>query len=331
VRVFTLGAAASGGMRQVISWLQAERGAVDPAEADIIEAHGWRAGWRGRALARRLGLPLVVVVHAYPPAPAPGRWLWWGLEHGLRPAPSAYVAVSRPLARWVGARVGGPVAVVPLVPPRPAPLPRGRARAALGLPAGERLVGTIGRLVPDKGCDLLLEAWARLPDPVRRGWRLVVVGDGPQRVRLQRLARRLGVAGTVIWPGAVDGAGRLVQAFDVYVQASRREGLGLAALEAAAAGVPAVLTLGGGLAEIAPLAPAAVPEASPAALAAGLLRLITMDDAARRRAGQDFRRRAEARFPPGAGLAALTDWYARLAVPGGPGPQGGRPGRVRRR
>src|SRR5690606_13857120 len=233
---------------------------------------------------------------------------------GLRPLPAAYVAVSRPLARWLEPRLGVPVRVIPLIPPRPPALPAADARARLGLAGGERVAGTIGRLVADKGCDVLLQAWARVPEGIRTGWRLLVAGEGPERGRLERLARRLGIAGAVRWAGAVPGAGRLVSALDLYIQASRREGLGLAALEAAAAGVPAVLTLGGGLAEVAHLAPAAAPPGDPEALAQEIARLLAMDPRERRRAGAVFRRRVEARFPPGAGAAALTACYAHLAA-----------------
>jgi len=300
-------------MHQVVTWLQALRGPVEPDRADLIEAHGWRAGWRARALARRVGRPLIVVVHAYPPAARTGRALWWGLERGLRPAPAGYVAVSRPLARWLRPRLSARIRVVPLVPPRPEPLPAAEARAVLGVGEGVRLVGSIGRLIPDKGFDVLLQAWARLPGALRDGWRLVLIGDGPERRRLAHQAARLGIAGGVIWAGAVPDAGRLAGAFDLYVQASRREGLGLAALEAAAAGVPAVLTRAGGLAEVARLGASAVPPGDPAALAAALAGMLALDPQARRRAGDAFRRRAAACFPQGAGPAALTAWYAEIA------------------
>ncbi|HEX6988860.1 MAG TPA: glycosyltransferase family 4 protein [Bacillota bacterium] len=298
----------------MVSWLRRTRGPVEPCRADIIEAHGWRAGWRARAVARRWRCPLIVVVHAYPPSARAARWVWRGLEHGLTPRPAAYVAVSEPLARWLRPQVAAPVHVVRLVPPRPRPLSPADARRALGLPRHWRVAGSIGRLVSDKGTDLLLRAWARLPPDLRAHWRLAVVGDGPERRRLTRLAAGLGVGDSVLWLGEVPGAGALVAAFDVYVQPSRREGLGLAALEAAAAGVPAVLSRGGGLAELARLAPAAVPPGDVPALAASLGRLLGMTPEERRGAGAAFRARAAARFPEGAGASALAQVYAGLTV-----------------
>ena len=309
VRVLSLCGPAAGGMGRVAAWLAAGRAGAD-GPPDVIEAHGWRAGWAARRLARRWSAPLVVIAHGYPP-PGPRSLALTLLEAGLRPLPAAYVAVSTPLADWLRPRLRVPVHVIPLVPPC-RPLARAEARDLLGLDAGGRVVGCVGRLAWEKGCDVLLEAWSRLPRSLRAPWRLCVVGDGPLARPLRRQARLLGIEQEVTWTGAVADAGRLISAFDVYVQPSRREGLGLAALEAAAAGVPAVLSAAGGLAELAAAAAAAVRPGDAPALAAALAGVMGLDDRERRRAGARFRDAARRRFPAGSGAAALDDLYRRL-------------------
>ncbi len=98
----------------------------------------------------------------------------------------------------------------------------------------------VGRLAREKGVDLLLEAWQRLP--VKDGDELVIVGEGRERAALEALSRRLGVESTVRFAGYVAETVPELAAADVYVQPSRLEGMPNALLEAAAAGLPLVAT-----------------------------------------------------------------------------------------
>ena len=124
-------------------------------------------------------------------------------------------------------------------------LARVRARAAQGLPstAPAKLrpwIVTAGRLSPEKGFDVLLQAFAHVRRT--RDVDLVIVGEGPERERLERLAMELGVAGNVILAGfAQNPFPWLVQA-DVFAMTSRLEGFGNSLVEAMALGVPVVST-----------------------------------------------------------------------------------------
>jgi glycosyltransferase involved in cell wall biosynthesis len=168
------------------------------------------------------------------------------------------VFVSEALRRRFGALVGGlhgivePVAV-PRAPFAPAARPDHGLRAALGL-TGATVI-SVGRLVPIKGLDLLVRACATGPEdtaPIH----LVVVGDGPERGRLRRLAQRLGVSLRLTGAIPRDDVGAWLRAADLYAQPSRvlasgrTEGLPVATLEALAAGLPAVVSDSGGLAEL---------------------------------------------------------------------------------
>src|SRR5262249_11808254 len=85
----------------------------------------------------------------------------------------------------------------------------GRARAALGIPAGAPVVGAVGRLVPTKRFDVLVRAVAQLP-----GVTLLLAGDGPERPALQRLAGEAGIADRVVFAGALPHAREALCAMD---------------------------------------------------------------------------------------------------------------------
>lgn len=113
--------------------------------------------------------------------------------------------------------------------------------------AGPPVIGAVANLVPEKGLDLLLQALALVPEPVR----LVVVGDGPERERLGNLAERLGVAARVDWVGrvAAEALPAWYARMSVVAMPSRRESFGVVALEAAACGRPVVTSRIDGLPE----------------------------------------------------------------------------------
>ena len=117
---------------------------------------------------------------------------------------------------------------------------RAEVRAHYGL-TDCLVVGQVGRLHYQKNQSFLLEAFARLHQREPRA-RLVLVGDGPNLLTLEAKAVDLGVASAVLFLGHRDDAARLLQAFDLFVMPSRFEGLGMAAVEAQAAGLPCLLS-----------------------------------------------------------------------------------------
>ena len=111
---------------------------------------------------------------------------------------------------------------------------RARARAELGLWPSEQVVGAVGRLEPGKRFDVLLRAMAGLDAT------LLLVGDGPQRAALERLATTLGLADRVRFVGEAADLRPLLCAMDVVAAPSAEETFGLAVLEALACGLPVV-------------------------------------------------------------------------------------------
>ncbi len=103
------------------------------------------------------------------------------------------------------------------------------------------VVGHVGRLHYQKNQTFLLESFARLHQREPRA-RLILVGDGPNLLSLEAKAVDLGVDREVLFLGHRDDVARLLQAVDLYVMPSRFEGLGMAAVEAQAAGLPCLLS-----------------------------------------------------------------------------------------
>ena len=110
--------------------------------------------------------------------------------------------------------------------------------APVGGGAGRTFVG-VGRLAVQKDFGLMIAAFARIAGADDR---LVILGEGPERTRLEALAARLGVTDRVELPGHVAEVGPALAEADVFVLSSRYEGVPAAVLEALAAGAPIVAT-----------------------------------------------------------------------------------------
>lgn len=133
----------------------------------------------------------------------------------------------------------------------------------------------VGALVPRKGLDVLIDAVARFPRTVPE-WCVWIAGTGGHRDELEERARRAGVAGRLRWLGWRDDVRDLLNASDLLVMPSRREGLGVAALEAMAAGRAVVASRTGGLGQavVHERTGLTVEPGNPGALALALHRLI---------------------------------------------------------
>jgi glycosyltransferase involved in cell wall biosynthesis len=163
---------------------------------------------------------------------------WWTRQADKVIVPSRY------LARWV-ARWGVPEERIAVIYNALEPM-NGTAPAPVPLRASVKAV-TVGRLIPLKRVDQVLEAVGKTP-----GLGLVVVGDGPERAGLERIAGSLGLADRVWFAGAcshVETLG-LMAACDLLILNSTHEGLPHVVLEAMALGLPVVATAVGGTPEV---------------------------------------------------------------------------------
>lgn len=177
----------------------------------------------------------------------------WLLRRNLRHA-SALASTSEAMARQVRLLVPdcGEIAITPFGVDlaRFAPEPSRRV-------AGQLTIGIVKSLAPRYGVDLLLRTFAgllqdaevrALPDACR----LLIVGDGPQRVELEALTGELGITAHTKFAGAVAHADvpSWLNRLDIYVAPSREESFGVAVIEASACGLPVVVSNAGGLPEV---------------------------------------------------------------------------------
>lgn len=125
-------------------------------------------------------------------------------------------------------------------------------RAKYNLPKNAVLIGSVAFHNPIKGVDILLEAFASVISESSKKNYLCQIGSYDQSYTpyLKQKAKDLGISDAIIWLGVQNNVPELLQAFDIYVQPSRSEGLGLAILEAYLAKLPVIATNVGGIPEI---------------------------------------------------------------------------------
>jgi glycogen synthase len=240
-----------------------------------------------RLAARRHHCPLVATIHlsvrhALRPVTARGAVLHaagGAVERWLLPGADAVIALTGSTARLLRSD-GIPAGRVHVIPPGydPALFAAAAEDPFPGLPRPR--VAYLGRLAPQKDVGTLLAAFARLP----AGTRLLLVGDGPDRAALHRLARRCG--GRVHFTGFVPHARvpAMLQHVDLLVLPSLYEDLSSALIEAMAAGLPVVATRVGGTADLVRHGANGllVAPRDPAALAAAISQILTDPAAAAR-------------------------------------------------
>ncbi len=178
------------------------------------------------------------------------------------------------------------------------PLPpkdKARKRGELGI-RGDPVGIYVGRLSRVKAVDVLLRAWSRA-FPGHRRAQLVILGDGPERGRLESLADELGIAGSVVMPGFVDNVSDYLMASDFFVLPSRSEGHPVALLEAMACGLAVVGSDTGGIADVVDEGRDGylVPVADVDALSSVICDLVG-DSALRRKLGAAAREKAVSRY-----------------------------------
>jgi len=299
------------------------------AEADILHVHGPRAALWGRLAASGLAgrRPAVLyTVHALAALhdPWPRRAALLAVERALARGTDRFIAVSEAQKREIvlaGMAPPGRIAVITngvaldrFAPRDDGGATRAAVRRELGIPYEAPLTTMVCRLYRPRDFDTLLIAWRQVRETLPAA-RLLIVGDGPDRPRVESLVAGLWLGEHVTLAGMREDVPRLLAASDLLVHATAGwEGMGLSLLEAMAAGLPVVASRVGGVAEAVEDGETGllVPPGSPAALAQALLRLLT-DPATRAAMGARGRRRAIERFDLQRMLDATASLYAVVA------------------
>jgi glycosyltransferase involved in cell wall biosynthesis len=179
-------------------------------------------------------------------------------------------------------------------------------------------IGTTARLSYEKGLPDLLRAFALLRARFGERLRLRIAGEGPERERLESLARDLGIGTAVEMRGWLEHADipAFLHGLDIFVLASTYEGFGVSAVEASATGLPVVATDVYGIPDVVADGRTGllVPPGDPAALAEAMGHLV--EDAHRRRSlGRAGREYVAARYDWRTNAAQMDAIYARLLRP----------------
>ncbi|MFI9654530.1 glycosyltransferase family 4 protein [Guyparkeria sp. GHLCS8-2] len=188
---------------------------------------------------RGLGGPVVVSERTYPPAMPLGVVLDW-LRRWAYPRARAVVVQTGRAREWLTRccpKAHGHVIANPIVYPLPRDKPEVNPSAVVGME--RRVVLAVGRLSEEKQFDQLVRAFELLATRYPE-WDLVVLGDGPERRRLESERDRVGLTGRVYLPGRVGNLSDWYERADLYVMSSRFEGFPNTLAEAMAHGLPAV-------------------------------------------------------------------------------------------
>jgi glycosyltransferase involved in cell wall biosynthesis len=231
----------------------------------------------------------------------------------LMPNLASVVSVSGEIAEWRSTTFGDAPRVIPngvSLPSELGPEPQRRARRRLGLAADRYVVGCVGRLSPEKEHIALVDAFRGLVDSFPESL-LVLVGEGPERARIQARIQALELEGSVFLLGERDDLDELLPAFDVVALASRREGLPLALLEGMAHGKPVVATAVGDVPDLLSDGGGRAVPPGRRDLLAQALAYYADDREARRRDGALGRRRVERCHSVDAMVEAYVDEYRR--------------------
>jgi len=293
---------------------------------DVLHTHTPKPGFYGRVLGRLAGVPIVVnTVHGLY-ATEDDRWLKRAVVYGLEAIASRFshaeLMVSREdlefLHRWRisprtrGKLVGNGVDLTRFNPARFNTEARSRIREALGVKNDQIAVGVVGRLVAEKGYLELFEAAKMLDD------RYAFLAIGPQDPEKadalpERTLNEAEAAG-VRFLGMRDDIDALHAAMDIFVLPSHREGLPIAAIEAAASGVPIIATNIRGCREVVDddRNGLLIPVGSPNAIATAVTRLGD-DPETRNRMAKAGRRKAETEFDERRIVETVIDTYCNVA------------------
>jgi glycosyltransferase involved in cell wall biosynthesis len=288
---------------------------------DVLCCHGYKANLLGLRAARRLGIPIVSVSRGWTGESLRVR-LYERLDRWVLRRMDRIVCVSIGQAQKVR-RAGVAEHKIRVIHnavrverfDRPDPAGRGELESLFAQPP-RFIVAAAGRLSPEKGFDVLIDAAACVVQQ-KRDVGFVVFGEGPRREPLEARIRSRGLDALFVLAGFRADLDRLFPHFDLLALPSHTEGLPNVALEAMAAGVPIVATAVGGTPEVVDEGATGhlVSAGDSAAFARRIVALASTPDRAREM-GQLGRERVEREFSFDAQADCYRALFAELLIAG---------------
>lgn len=201
---------------------------------DIVHTHLFLADMWARTAAKRAGVPVIITTEHN--VNVEYRWKHRAINRRLQTLNQAFIAVSGQVKKELMRRDKVPAQKIHVIL-NGIDLPRVIDRGSRKFHAPLRLIA-VGRLFKQKDHETLLRAVAE----ISTAWNLRIIGTGPLEKHLKALAKKLGIDSKVEFIGFRNDVPKLLAESDVFCFPSRWEGLGLAAIEAAAAGLPVIAT-----------------------------------------------------------------------------------------
>jgi glycosyltransferase involved in cell wall biosynthesis len=289
---------------------------------DIVHTHGNGPGLYGRLAARWNGVPTIHTFHRVHDSANSllGRRIRLALERGLSRSTHTVINVSASQhAEAVGLRLFRPEQGMVIVNGVDRDEIERRIvqstirRETLGLTSDDVVIGNVSRFDPIKQIERLVEI-VQLLKPRLPHLSLVMVGDGQEGERIRRLVFEKDLQRSVIFTGSLPNASHMYPVFDVYIAASRKEGLPLSLVEAMAAGLPVVATDVPGHRDVVVHGETGmlVPPGDTGALAEAVASLVS-DPARRKAMGESGRWRVHKEFDVRAMVEATAQVYRQAA------------------
>ncbi len=312
IRVHTLGARGKWDMRAVrrlVKLLRTER-------PDILHCYLFHGNMLGRVAGRLAGVPAIVSSERSVGHHSRAGIILNRLTSGLVTAVETNSEAGKDFVRETLGFDPGDVFVVHggVEETSASSADRSRIRRSLGIGAQSPVVGYIGRLHQAKGVQFLIEAFASVLG-THPAAKMVVVGEGEERNRLQKLARTKGLHSGMRFLGRRSDVNAIMSALDVLVVPSLREGFPRVVLEAMMMGRPVVATRVGGVSEavVDGVTGLLVPPREPGALSEAILRVLSDREAALEM-GQKARARAQETFSLDQAAHRYSRFYTYLAL-----------------
>jgi GalNAc-alpha-(1->4)-GalNAc-alpha-(1->3)-diNAcBac-PP-undecaprenol alpha-1,4-N-acetyl-D-galactosaminyltransferase len=215
---------------------QGLRTAIIESKPDAVISFMERTNVIAILATRGLDIPILVSERNDPAMLSPGK-MWEVLRQWTYPFADRIVVQTERAGNYFAAKFQDRIFVMPnpvILPPMEV------SESAPSLP-GDRSLIAVGRLVPQKGFDLLLQAFAKLKDRYPE-WMLTILGEGELRPQLESLRQELGLEDRVHLPGRVKNPHELLKQADIFVMSSRFEGFPNALCEAMVCGLAVIST-----------------------------------------------------------------------------------------
>ncbi len=232
---------------------------LDREQPDLIESSDpYQIGWKAIAVGRALKIPVVGFYHShFPEAYLKGTAIFLGKRGTLRAMKLTHAYVRKLYNRFQATLVPSerladllsewgvhnvrPVRLgVNTKVFNPAPDDAPATRQSLGVEADQKLLLYVGRLAKEKNTQTLFRAFELLRMPDRNKFHLLIIGDGPQRNRVQKIRQRVGNISWISYCTDSADLARYYRAADLFVHPGVQETFGLVALESQACGTPVV-------------------------------------------------------------------------------------------